>query len=688
MPRSFRLGADGFLYVDDGAGGEPEARLSKSGVCVVTAAEFASLMASPAIKAAMVADIGTTYMVPSGPRWFSDGTNMRSGSVSASVYDATYILTDGTDQRAQAQAAINAAITGGFRDLHLPAGDINVGLGLEIWGGVLATLAGSPQVFGLRVWGAGSQKTRLLVANNGVALWWHTADNLANPAANTQPSQMREFGGGGFSIVGTGINSGAVGIRVGGKRPNQPDVMENQFFTDVLIDRVTSCFQNDDSTNTVLRQFSIGKFKYGFEHGYNSDNFRWDSGYFGHEDPTLLELAATGINGPGISTFTFVDIAGSDAVPVSQKIEPGWVINAPGVFPHGTYVKTISTNSGSCTITTQDYTGATVNSTAALGSGKISFFCGRVHVYGTDVYTPIGAGPYPKDASPWASPYWGIGKATTTQGRENGNHLTHGTVCGGRVERFLDAGGGSHHTLTVNVYSERVSQGAKLGRTGGGAIPQNVIFEKCYPNVPQHLTAPWVQALGDNLGGKLTIRDCSLDAGGTTGVSGLHPWVSIPTYGGWTLVWENNALAVSTAGSAPQIVAYTSNIGIPSDQLIQGDAVYSNSARKGCARQNFSGVAAVNWGFTCQDIVRLDVNQAVTVNNPDYYPAGVTYKDVVFVIKQDATGGRVVTFGSMFVNQSGAALGAISAGTANQVAALPFKFVNNKFVLQAPVAWA
>lgn len=687
MPRSFRLGADGFIYVDDGPNGEPETRLSKGGVSVVTAEEFSTLLATPAIKSAMIADVSTSYLLSSGARWFSDGTHMRSGSVSPAIFDATYLLTDGSNQRTAAQDAINAAIAGGFRDILFPAGDINVGLGLEIWGGVINILSGQPQVFGLRVLGAGSQKTRFLVGNGGVALWWHTANNLTNPSVNSQPSQMREFGGSGFSIVGTGVNSGAVGIRIGGKRPNQPDVMENKFFRDVLIDKVTSCWQDDDSTNTVLEQFSIGTFKYGFEHGYNCDNFHWISGYFGHEDPTLWDIPMSGVGGAGISTFTFPDAGGSDGVRISQKIEAGWVINAPGVFPHETYVKTVSSNGVTCTVTTQNYAGATVSSLKA--GTEVSFFLGRVHVYGSTSYA-ASAGPYPKDSSPWTPPYWGQGKTATTQGRENGNALKHGQVCGGRIERFLDAGGGSHFNLHCNsVYTERISHLAKLGRQGGSQIPQSTYFVECYGNSPQTYTAPWVDVQGENLGGLVVLRDNMVDAfSGGAGVSGTQPWVSIPTYGSWTLVWENNALAVSSSGTAPQIVAFVDQIGPPSAQLTPGDCVYSASPRKGSARMLAVNQAAVNWAFTCQDLIDVRLNQALTVNNPFYTHGGLEGKEVVFKLTQGATGGHIVTFAASFIGQAGTALGSIPTGSANQVAAVTFKYFNNKFVLQSPIVWA
>jgi hypothetical protein len=605
-------------------------------------------------------------------------------------YDASIdgVTGDNTPTAAALQRAINNAIALGYRDLLLPEGDINLEQGVHIWGGQVQLIAKQPMLLGLRIWGQGLHRTRLRPASGVVALWWHTSNNyLADPGTNSQPSQMREFGGGHFSIIGGGITSGTVGIRIGGMRPNQPDVMENKVFEDVLIDQVTSCWQDDDSTNTVLRMFSIGVFKYGFEHGYNCDNFLWESGYFGHEDPTLLEITASGISAAGSNTFSFPDAGGSDGVKISQKIDPGWVVNAPGIFPHGTYVKTVASNGVTCTVTTQDYTGA--NATSLAAGNKVSFLVGRVHVYGSDAYA-ASTGPYPKDSSPWTPPFWGSGKGLTTQGRENGNALKHGQVCGGRIERFLDAGGGSHHNLSCNnVYTERIAGFAKLGRTGGSQIPQSTHFVECYPNAPQHLTAPWVAVLSENVGGLIVVKNNNLDAfSGGAGVSGTQPWVSIPTYGSWTLVWENNGLPVSASGTAPQIKAFTDDIGPPSNQLVVGDCVYSASPRKGSAKMLLINQPVIGWAFTCQDMVELRLNQACQVNNPFYEHGGLENREVTFKLVQDATGGRAVTFQSNFLNTNGAALGVVTGGAANTVAALTFRFVNGKYRLQAPVFWA
>jgi len=75
MARTFRLGADKNIYVDDGAGGEPERRLVVGGVASVTAGELSTIMAQ--FSAAVLADVSTTWLV-GGQRMYSSGTALVS----------------------------------------------------------------------------------------------------------------------------------------------------------------------------------------------------------------------------------------------------------------------------------------------------------------------------------------------------------------------------------------------------------------------------------------------------------------------------------------------------------------------------------------------------------------------------------------------------------------------------------
>lgn len=595
---------------------------------------------------------------------------------------------DGVPCGKKLQLAIDNAIRGGYRDLILPAGNVNISdQGVEIWGGINTFLAGQITLFGLRVFGEGSLATTINIGNN-VGLWWHTSENLVDTTASVQPNFMREFGGGRFTIVGNGINSGAVGIRVGGKRVNKSDVMENKQFEDVVIDQVTSCWQDDDSTNTYLRNFSIGVFKYGFEHGYNCDGFYWESGYYGHEDAFLWDNVMTGVTGAGISTFTVPDVLAPDGKRTSEKIGPGWCVVAPTVFPAGTYIRTLTTNGTTCTITTCNYAGSAGSAPSLKAGAEVSFFVGRVHVYGTDAYTQ-NAGPYPRDSSPWLPPYWGQGNENGSRGRLNGNLLRHGAVVGGRVELFLDAGGGSHFTLSVaDVYQERCAGFVKLGRQGGIEMPQNTIIENVYPGVPGYFTRPWVDVLGSNLSGLVRVANCHLDSGTGNPVATQYPWVSIPTYGSWRLVWENNYLPVFSGGTVSQVRAFDADIGSPTKQLDSGDVIYSASPRRGTARQRITGQTTVNFNFVCQDVLDISLSGATTVNNSGYNPNNMEGKALKLVLRQDATGSRNVTLGSQFVNTSGTAIGTITGGAANTVASIEFEFINNFFVQRSPaVVW-
>jgi len=84
MARTFRLGADKNIYVDDGANGEAERRLAKSGIAVVTEAELLGMLAIPAVAAAIVEDVWTTWLVD-GARCASNGEEVLSISTNLPV---------------------------------------------------------------------------------------------------------------------------------------------------------------------------------------------------------------------------------------------------------------------------------------------------------------------------------------------------------------------------------------------------------------------------------------------------------------------------------------------------------------------------------------------------------------------------------------------------------------------------
>jgi len=602
-------------------------------------------------------------------------------------------FTNGKTSGAQLQLAINKAIAAGASKLILPSGDIYLEQGVQIWGGYQFNSAGRQWINGLKIYGAGSGHTRIYLAPGIVGLWWHTADNLTNPTLSTQINAMKNAGGGGYSIFGAGIGQENVGIRVGGKRTTMHDTMTNTHFDDVYVTDCDSIWQDDDCTLTSLNRFHLGVFKYGFEHGYNCDNFRWENSYYGHEDSYLMSVTPSGISGAGVSTFTVPDSTDVLGLKLSSKIAPGWNINLPGVYPAGTYIKTVSSDGTTVTITTTDYTGApSVNSTAASGGKSVSFFIGRVHNYGPRIYSAPSAGYfYPQYGSPWSPPYSSVGKTATTLGRENANNHSHASIAGGRIELFVKAEGPSHFNLYFDdVYVERMSGMYRFGDAGSELGIKNIQINRNYPNFSYHLLEPWINLLGVAHDTSIFIRNNKVDVdSSSTNLSSTQPWIKTDSYGGQIVVWEDNDLPIKSDSSTYQAIVYTNSVGPAADQIGRGAAIYAGTSRRGDAKQSLTVSGAQNWAWFGQDTMQLTLVAASTFNNPNAQIAGSTGKRLTIQGIQNATGGYSLTLGNKFLKSDGTAWGTIASGTANKTLTLEFIYNGTNFVsTSSTTGWA
>jgi len=602
-------------------------------------------------------------------------------------------FTSGKTSGYQLQIAINKAITAGASKLVLPKGDIYLEQGVQIWGGYQFNSAGRQWVNGLKIYGAGSGHTRIYLAPDVVGLWWHTADNLTNPTLSTQINAMKNAGGGGYSIFGAGIGQKNVGIRVGGKRTTMHDTMTNTHFEDVYVTDCDSAWQDDDCTLTSLDRFHVGVFKYAFEHGYNCDDFRWENSYYGHEDSYLMNVTPSGISGAGISTFTVPESTDALGLKLSQKIAPGWNINIPGVYPAGTYIKTVSSNGATVTITTTDYTGSpAVNSTAASGGKNVSFFIGRVHNYGSRIYVAPGVGYfYPQYGSPWSPPYSSLGKTATTLGRENANNHSHASIAGGRIELFVKAEGPSHFNLFFDdIYVERMSGMYHFGDAGSELGIKNIQINRNYPNFSYHLLEPWINLLGVAHDTSIFIRNNKTDVdSSSTTLSSTQPWIKTDSYGSQVVVWEDNDLPIKSDSSTYQAVVYTNSVGPAADQIGRGATIYAGTSRRGDAKQSLTVSGAQNWAWFGQDTMQLTLAAASTLNNPNAQIAGSTGKRLTIQGIQNATGGYSLTLGNKFLKSDGTAWGTIAAGTANKTLTLEFIYNGTNFVsTSSTTGWA
>jgi len=242
-------------------------------------------------------------------------------------------------------------------------------------------------------------------------------------------------------------------------------------------------------------------------------------------------------------------------------------------------------------------------------------------------------------------------------------------VCGGRYERYLDAGGPSHFDLTVDVYAERISHLAKLGCPGvDGSCPQSVRIVGNYINGHKYLSAPAVHVVGRNLASHFYMADNHCDTTfGDTSAHGVQPWFSCETWGSWRLVYERNYLPV---GQGSQLRLYSADIGDVTNPLESSSVVRTATAVNGNAVQ--TRPAVVNWDYVGQDTIVVNLTGANgLVNNPGFEQSGVSGRLLTIVLVQTEAG-RTTSFGNRFLSDDGPAMPTLSAGPVGKRCSVEF----------------
>lgn len=148
MARTFRLGADKNIYVDDGPG-FPERRLAKSGIAVVTEAELLGLLSVPTTAEAIVQDLWTTWLVDgtrcasNGAQLLSISTNLPVGSASIGKHGPVVLAASsfGTKRIGDGTPGTATPVVMIPSDVVIPPGILTVGSMVEIYWEITHTTA-------------------------------------------------------------------------------------------------------------------------------------------------------------------------------------------------------------------------------------------------------------------------------------------------------------------------------------------------------------------------------------------------------------------------------------------------------------------------------------------------------------------------------------------------------------------
>lgn len=555
-----------------------------------------------------------------------------------------------TQDRTNAQAAATVAALAGL-ELVLGAGTWNFTAGGVVIGtgkDLLRNGVAGNAYQALRIRGLGKGVTRINVGAGQKAFFY------ANDA-----SAIGCYGGvSDLSIIGPGIGSGAVGIQYGGRSAVRSDLLLQMYCENVEFDNLTSCMIVDDVSILSLKSLRLGRFKYGFEWGYNADDVECTDLFAAHDESVLNAATVTITNGSSNIT-----------VPsgVAARLQVGYNINARGAFPAGTYVGSIV----GTTVTAVNFNGVAVNATANASSA--SFYCGRVFNFGNRV-APAAGSLYPSQGSTFVSPYWSTIYPAQSGRLSATNHFYQGLI--NEVELVSDIPGNSHANITHRLYTERISQMARISDAAATQQAYSLKWEKCYAGFAERLLAPWIQVFAADMNFGLEIKGCFSDS---TPIS--ERWLRCDGfYGLGRVVWEDNNLQ-STGGQVQFGDANSTFAAQPSIPF--GGAFYLGSARKGDAIQPWIDNS---WHYYGQDGMEVPLaSGSRTINNPATW--NLQSKGKEFCVYLTAQGANTCTFGTMFRAVGGGSLGTVAAGATGQKMTLRFHWDGERFVLQVAPTW-
>jgi hypothetical protein len=556
-----------------------------------------------------------------------------------------------TTDPAVAQAAADIAAAAG-QTLYLGAGTWNFTTsGITSEGGLDVVRGGVAGVAykALQIAGAGIGKTIINVGASQKAFWYST------PGTTGSFPRIADL-----SIIGPGVASGAIGIQIGGKSSVRSDLITEIEIERVLIDNVTSGMIFDDATGIRLRTVRVLRAKYHIEIGYNVDGLVMDPDCFWSPDDGYLSRQEC------VITSSSNSITGLPTA-ATARLQVGYAVLAPGLFPPGSYVGSIASTS----VTVVDYNNSAVNAT---GNGtEVSFAIGRVISYGTTTAATAGT-HYPSEGSPFVSPYWSTQWAAGTQGRVGAaNHEIRGGFS--QVEMVSDIPGSGTSNIWHSLYVESVGFYSRIGQSDQAIGPQCIAYERCYFGALDTIICAPIRVFYAQPEFRLSVKQCSTDS-----ISLPYPWIEGTTsnYGAYGLSWEDSLLNTT--------LGYTLSIGntVYSCRPLIATSFYAD-ARRGDGIESRNGGA---WEYHGQDGLKVDLTSAdLTIQNPATFNTRMNGK--LFTVYSNGITGRTLTFGTYFIDSDGTALGAVASGATGTKMATTFMWDDAavKFRALSPVYW-
>lgn len=406
-----------------------------------------------------------------------------------------------------------------------------------------------------------------------------------------------------------------------------------------------TCVRHDDTTGATYEKCFFQQSKFHVERGYNCDAFTFNWCDFG--DQSLSSKITCTTNGTTAITTT------------------GDLFNN---VPNGSTVAGTNIPAGT-TITITDGNNA-VLSAAATDSGSITLYC-FLGVAVVDSHATLGSG--------WVPPYGSNGDS---------NGLAFNNCWFLRIKMAVGAYQPSSSGTKFNTcYTELMWKLAELGNPGDTGCPSGFTVENMH----------FSQTESFMVNGVVDV----LSAGATTGVvmkwtdnrsdainpnATKVPWVYAPAAynSAAAFEWDRNVLGtnngvatVNVAGSAarvPDKVRYVVGTG----QGVQAG---------GFARTYSASSGNLNWDYGGEDQfqITLDANMTVNNNGSQNPPKG---RELAFIVTDSGAGGKTLTFGSKFLNGSGAAISAFTASTAGKTAVFKFLWDGTNYRQTNTAQWA
>jgi hypothetical protein len=489
--------------------------------------------------------------------------------------------------------------------------------------------------------GAGLYRTRhrMVVSGKPMLRYYGTANGV----------QMQSPFIFGMNFHGPGFNTGnfmTSAIQFGGVSTTYKNITADPQLTQVGFFDFNTCVRHDDTTGATYDKCFFQRFLFGVDRGYNCDIFKFHSCDFGDQSLNSNFTCTITNNSTTITTTgnQFNDV-------------PSGAYVAGNGIPNGT---TITVNSGNS---------ATLSNPATLtGTTKLYAFLGVAVV---DSGTGYGTG--------WVPPFGENG---------SGNILVFDSCWFLRIKMVLGAYAPSSSAIRfTNSYTELLWKMAELGLPGDATCPSMFTVENHHFSQTESFMVNGVvdvRSSGSTNGVVMKWTDNRSDS--LSPNASQVPWVFAPNAYNSTaaFLWDRNILA--TNDGIPTVNVAGSSATIP-DKTRYVVGTNKGVQSGGFVRNYNASAGTLIWDYGGEDQVHVDLNANVTINdhgsqNP---PKG---RELTFLVTDSGAGGKVITFGSKYLNSSGAAIGAFTTSVAGKTAVFKFIWDGNNYRQLNTTQWA